>query len=121
MEQLKLRVWNERAQREQDGTLLVPKPISVDLDEDDDEPPSQKSPGKPIVIKGDEEIEEVALDVWSNLKDVDLQPAGLRCSLLPHQVCGVRWMVRQEQIASRTSGILADDMGLVCLFSLTPY
>jgi len=32
--------------------------------------------------------------------------------LLPHQVIGVSWMVRQERETKLRGGILADEMGL---------
>jgi len=32
--------------------------------------------------------------------------------LLPHQIIGVSWMVRQERESGLKGGILADEMGL---------
>lgn len=101
LEALKVRVWNERARREEDNTLLTPKPVSVDLDDDEEE-------SAPI----DVDAGEPELDVWKDLKEVDLQPPGLKCALLPHQVVGLHWLVRQERLSDRSGGILADDMGL---------
>jgi SNF2 family DNA or RNA helicase len=37
---------------------------------------------------------------------------GLKVKLLPHQIKGVNWMIRQETVATTKGGILADDMGL---------
>ena len=41
---------------------------------------------------------------------------GMSIRLLPHQVIGVNWMVKQERDAKKKGGILADDMGM-CLRS----
>ena len=40
--------------------------------------------------------------------------------LLPHQVIGVSWMVRQERESKLRGGILADEMGLL-VFSLSQF
>ncbi|KAI0334280.1 hypothetical protein GY45DRAFT_94057 [Cubamyces sp. BRFM 1775] len=46
------------------------------------------------------------------LKDIkDLIP-GMEIRLLPHQLIGVSWMVKQECASPHKGGILADDMGL---------
>lgn len=37
---------------------------------------------------------------------------GMEVQLLPHQVIGVSWMVRQERESGLKGGILADEMGL---------
>ncbi|SCV68458.1 BQ2448_579 [Microbotryum intermedium] len=37
---------------------------------------------------------------------------GMRVSLLPHQLIGVSWMVKQEKKTKTYGGILADEMGL---------
>ncbi|PCH42875.1 hypothetical protein WOLCODRAFT_102715 [Wolfiporia cocos MD-104 SS10] len=41
----------------------------------------------------------------------DLLP-GMEVRLLPHQIIGVNWMVRQERESPHKGGILADEMGL---------
>lgn len=38
---------------------------------------------------------------------------GMQVALMPHQVIGVDWMLKQEACPSRRGGILADEMGLV--------
>jgi hypothetical protein len=38
---------------------------------------------------------------------------GMEVALMPHQVIGVDWMLKQEACATRRGGILADEMGLV--------
>ena len=38
---------------------------------------------------------------------------GMEVALMPHQVIGVDWMLKQEKCATRRGGILADEMGLV--------
>lgn len=42
---------------------------------------------------------------------------GMEVRLLPHQIIGVSWMVRQERESGLKGGILADEMGL-WVFSL---
>lgn len=37
---------------------------------------------------------------------------GMEVRLLPHQIIGVSWMVRQERDSGLRGGILADEMGL---------
>ena len=37
---------------------------------------------------------------------------GMEVRLLPHQIIGVSWMVRQEREYGLKGGILADEMGL---------
>ena len=37
---------------------------------------------------------------------------GMEVRLLPHQMIGVSWMVRQERESGLRGGILADEMGL---------
>ena len=38
---------------------------------------------------------------------------GMEVALMPHQVIGVDWMIKQERCETRRGGILADEMGLV--------
>ena len=38
---------------------------------------------------------------------------GMEVALMPHQVIGVDWMLKQEACTTRRGGILADEMGLV--------
>ena len=38
---------------------------------------------------------------------------GMEVALMPHQVIGVDWMLKQERCETRRGGILADEMGLV--------
>ena len=38
---------------------------------------------------------------------------GMEVALMPHQVIGVDWMIKQEECKARRGGILADEMGLV--------
>jgi SNF2 family DNA or RNA helicase len=38
---------------------------------------------------------------------------GMEVALMPHQVIGVDWMLKQESCTTRRGGILADEMGLV--------
>lgn len=38
---------------------------------------------------------------------------GMEVPLMPHQVIGVDWMLKQEACQTRRGGILADEMGLV--------
>ena len=38
---------------------------------------------------------------------------GMEVALMPHQVIGVDWMLKQESCTKRCGGILADEMGLV--------
>jgi len=38
---------------------------------------------------------------------------GMEVALMPHQVIGVDWMLKQEKCETRRGGILADEMGLV--------
>jgi len=38
---------------------------------------------------------------------------GMEVALMPHQVIGVDWMIKQEECKTRRGGILADEMGLV--------
>lgn len=38
---------------------------------------------------------------------------GMEVALMPHQVIGVDWMLKQERCATRRGGVLADEMGLV--------
>ena len=38
---------------------------------------------------------------------------GMEVALMPHQVIGVDWMLKQERCQTRRGGILADEMGLV--------
>jgi len=40
---------------------------------------------------------------------------GMEVALMPHQVIGVDWMLKQERCETRRGGILADEMGLVNL------
>ena len=37
---------------------------------------------------------------------------GMEVQLLPHQIIGVSWLVRQERESGLRGGILADEMGL---------
>jgi len=46
-----------------------------------------------------------------DVKEADMQVPGLKCTLMPHQVQGVRWMMSREAGVEK-GGILADDMGL---------
>ncbi|GAA5907882.1 hypothetical protein JCM8208_001973 [Rhodotorula glutinis] len=46
----------------------------------------------------------------SSLVDFE-PPEGLKCTLLPHQEIGVRWLVERET-GKKRGGILGDDMGL---------
>lgn len=37
---------------------------------------------------------------------------GMEVQLLPHQIIGVSWLLRQERESGLKGGILADEMGL---------
>ncbi|KAK0540656.1 hypothetical protein OC835_000569 [Tilletia horrida] len=46
-----------------------------------------------------------------DVSEADMKIPGLKCTLMPHQVQGVRWMMSREGGIEK-GGILADDMGL---------
>lgn len=54
---------------------------------------------------------ETGLD-FPSLHGVEWNPTLVRCTLLPHQVEGVRWMQSRECMPHPTGGIVADEMGL---------
>jgi SNF2 family DNA or RNA helicase len=43
----------------------------------------------------------------------------MEVALMPHQVIGVDWMLKQEACPTLRGGILADEMGLVSPHTLT--
>lgn len=47
-----------------------------------------------------------------DLEEVDQIFPGMTISLMPHQVIGVAWMLRQELEERSKGGLLADEMGL---------
>jgi len=56
-------------------------------------------------------------DVWDKLREIPttkvekaIQPAGLTQKLLPFQLEGLNWMVKQEQSPFK-GGFLCDEMG----------
>ncbi|KAK0545157.1 hypothetical protein OC846_005673 [Tilletia horrida] len=49
--------------------------------------------------------------VVDKVQEEDKQVPGLKCTLMPHQVQGVKWMMSREA-GDQKGGILADDMGL---------
>ncbi|KPV74347.1 uncharacterized protein RHOBADRAFT_54186 [Rhodotorula graminis WP1] len=76
--------------------------MMADLNVADDASPHDQEAALKELVAGTSDM--------SSLVDFE-PPDGLKCTLLPHQEIGVRWLVERET-GKKRGGILGDDMGL---------
>jgi len=67
--------------------------------------------GSSDYFDGDAKVEESLKAL--GLPNLSTLLPGMEVPLMPHQVIGVDWMLKQERSTARRGGILADEMGLV--------
>ena len=64
--------------------------------------------------ESEQAVKDLIQGMYQSMQDVDKDapaPKGLECTLLPHQLQGVNWMLSKEA-KKQKGGLLADDMGL---------
>ena len=101
-------------------TLVFPKPTSEYLVQLFNPHRLTRSPSikRYLEVAGNSDYFDGDAKVEASLKALGLPNLstllpGMEVALMPHQVIGVDWMLKQERAETRRGGILADEMGLV--------